>query len=235
MPFPDAIHRETAATPRWLSIIGIGEDGIEGLSAAARGLIGAAEIVFGGRRHLSLAAPLIRGAARPWPSPFDGAADEVMTLSRPPGLRARLGRSVSLRRWRGAGAKDRRARDDRGAGALGVQPGGGEAWLVAAANHSALGARPHARSGAPASATRRPHTRVDLGRRRAGSDGAASRRNRASAAPGSRCSKPSAGLASACGRRRRRPSILARSNRSTRWRSRWRLRPARASSREARD
>ncbi len=41
-------------------------------------MIGAAEIVFGGRRHLSLAAPLIRGAARPWPSPFDGAADEVL-------------------------------------------------------------------------------------------------------------------------------------------------------------
>jgi precorrin-6Y C5,15-methyltransferase (decarboxylating) len=78
MPLPDAIERETAASPRWLSIVGIGEDGVEGLSAAARGLIGAAEIVFGGRRHLALAAPLIRGAARPWPSPFDGAADEVL-------------------------------------------------------------------------------------------------------------------------------------------------------------
>ncbi len=75
---PDKVERETAASPRWLSIVGIGEDGVEGLSAAARGLIAAAEIVFGGRRHLSLAAPLIRGAARPWPSPFDGAADEVM-------------------------------------------------------------------------------------------------------------------------------------------------------------
>ena len=63
---------------RWLSIVGIGEDGVDGLSAVARGLIGAAEIVFGGRRHLGLAAPLIRGAARPWPSPFDGAADEVL-------------------------------------------------------------------------------------------------------------------------------------------------------------
>jgi precorrin-6Y C5,15-methyltransferase (decarboxylating) len=78
MPVPDAIERETAASPRWLSIVGIGEDGVAGLSATARGLIGAAEIVFGGRRHLALAAPLIRGAARPWPSPFDGAADEVM-------------------------------------------------------------------------------------------------------------------------------------------------------------
>src|SRR5271170_2123703 len=78
MPLPDAIPHDTAASPRWLSIVGIGEDGVDGLSAAARGLIGAAEIVFGGRRHLSLAAPLIRGAARPWPSPFDGAADEVL-------------------------------------------------------------------------------------------------------------------------------------------------------------
>jgi precorrin-6B C5,15-methyltransferase / cobalt-precorrin-6B C5,C15-methyltransferase len=77
MSLPEAIERDTAASPRWLSIVGIGEDGIDGLSATARGLIGAAEIVFGGKRHLALAAPLIRGAARPWPSPFDGAAEEV--------------------------------------------------------------------------------------------------------------------------------------------------------------
>ena len=77
MPLSDPPIRDTAASPRWLSIVGIGEDGAEGLSAAARRLIGAAEIVFGGRRHLALAAALIRGAARPWPSPFDGAADEV--------------------------------------------------------------------------------------------------------------------------------------------------------------
>ena len=77
MSLPEAIERDTAASPRWLSIVGIGEDGVDGLSAAARGLIGAAEIVFGGKRHLGLAAPLIRGAARPWPSPFDGAAAEV--------------------------------------------------------------------------------------------------------------------------------------------------------------
>ena len=44
----------------------------------ARGLVAAAEIVFGGRRHLALAAPLIRGATRPWPSPFDSAPEEVM-------------------------------------------------------------------------------------------------------------------------------------------------------------
>jgi len=78
MSLPKPIDRDTAASPRWLSIVGIGEDGIDGLSATARGLVEAAEIVFGGRRHLALAAPLIRGAARLWSSPFDGAADEVL-------------------------------------------------------------------------------------------------------------------------------------------------------------
>src|SRR5580700_1653204 len=77
-PRPDATWPDTAASPRWLSIVGIGEDGVEGLSPVARGLIGAAEIVFGGRRHLGLAAPLIRGATRSWPSPFDAAPDEVL-------------------------------------------------------------------------------------------------------------------------------------------------------------
>jgi precorrin-6Y C5,15-methyltransferase (decarboxylating) len=77
-PVTDATDRDTAALPRWLSIVGIGEDGVEGLSPVARGLVGAADIVFGGRRHLGLAAPLIRGATRPWPSPFDGAAEEVL-------------------------------------------------------------------------------------------------------------------------------------------------------------
>jgi precorrin-6Y C5,15-methyltransferase (decarboxylating) len=78
MQDPEPLPHDTAASPRWLSIVGIGEDGVEGLSPVARGLIEAAEIVFGGRRHLGLAAPLIRGATRPWPSPFDGAPEEVM-------------------------------------------------------------------------------------------------------------------------------------------------------------
>jgi precorrin-6Y C5,15-methyltransferase (decarboxylating) len=76
-PLTERDSAHSAASPRWLSIVGIGEDGVDGLSAAARGLISGAEIVFGGRRHLALAAPLILGAARAWPSPFEGAADEV--------------------------------------------------------------------------------------------------------------------------------------------------------------
>jgi precorrin-6Y C5,15-methyltransferase (decarboxylating) len=56
--------------PRWLAILGIGEDGVEGLAPAARALLGGAEVVFGGERHLALAAPLIRGEARVWPRPL---------------------------------------------------------------------------------------------------------------------------------------------------------------------
>lgn len=69
---------DTARMERWLSIVGIGEDGADGLSPAARAAIEAAEVVFGGRRHLELAAALIRGAARPWPSPFDAACAAVV-------------------------------------------------------------------------------------------------------------------------------------------------------------
>jgi precorrin-6Y C5,15-methyltransferase (decarboxylating) len=78
MAFAEQRAHESAAPRRWLSIVGIGEDGVDGLTPIARGLIAAAEIVFGGKRHLALAASLIRGAARPWPSPFDRAVDEVI-------------------------------------------------------------------------------------------------------------------------------------------------------------
>jgi len=71
---------DPALVRRWLSIVGIGEDGIAGLSAGARDLIQSADIVFGGARHLALAAPLIRGEAKPWPSPFSLAVGEVVGL-----------------------------------------------------------------------------------------------------------------------------------------------------------
>jgi precorrin-6B C5,15-methyltransferase / cobalt-precorrin-6B C5,C15-methyltransferase len=78
MSFGDSLARETAAPRRWLSIVGIGEDGVEGLTPTARSLVQAAEMVFGGPRHLAFAAPLIRGAARPWRSPFERAVEEVL-------------------------------------------------------------------------------------------------------------------------------------------------------------
>ena len=55
----------------WLTIIGIGEDGLAGLSNASRKALAEAEMVFGGERHLRLAEIGKRG--RPWPVPFDVA------------------------------------------------------------------------------------------------------------------------------------------------------------------
>ena len=55
----------------WLTIIGIGEDGVSGLSLASRNALAAAEIVVGGERHLALADVGARG--RPWSIPFDMA------------------------------------------------------------------------------------------------------------------------------------------------------------------
>ncbi|GGI22288.1 precorrin-6y C5,15-methyltransferase (decarboxylating) subunit CbiE [Bradyrhizobium guangdongense] len=53
----------------WLTIIGIGEDGLAGLSEASRKALADAEIVFGGERHLALADAGSRGRA--WSVPFD--------------------------------------------------------------------------------------------------------------------------------------------------------------------
>jgi len=65
---------------KWLAIVGIGEDGVAGLGDAAKRLVGEAEIVFGGRRHLALAEELIKGEALIWPSPFDAAMRDVVSL-----------------------------------------------------------------------------------------------------------------------------------------------------------
>ena len=42
---------------RWLTIIGIGEDGLAGLGAGARAALDAAELLVGGARHLAMVAP----------------------------------------------------------------------------------------------------------------------------------------------------------------------------------
>jgi len=63
---------------RWLAILGIGEDGVEGFSPAARALVEAASLVVGGARHLKLVAPLIRGEAMAWPSPLSDAFPTIL-------------------------------------------------------------------------------------------------------------------------------------------------------------
>ncbi len=59
---------------RWLHIVGIGEDGMEGLSAATRAVIEAAEIIVGGDRHHRL-SDNVTAERVAWPSPFDALID----------------------------------------------------------------------------------------------------------------------------------------------------------------
>ena len=68
----------------WLHIIGIGEDGMDGLTPATRAVIEAAEVIVGGARHHVLAAnPLAETLS--WPSPFNALIGE---------LKARKGKRV---------------------------------------------------------------------------------------------------------------------------------------------
>lgn len=82
----------------WLSIIGLQEDGLPGLGDPARAALHGATVVFGGARHLRLAAAGITGEALAWPSPFSVAP-----------VLARRGQRVAVLAsgdpmWHGAGA-----------------------------------------------------------------------------------------------------------------------------------
>ena len=61
---------------RWLAIVGLGEDGIDGLPPAARALVAQAGLVVGGKRHLALVEPL-RAETFAWPSPIEDALDTI--------------------------------------------------------------------------------------------------------------------------------------------------------------
>jgi precorrin-6Y C5,15-methyltransferase (decarboxylating) len=61
----------------WLSIIGIGEDGLDGLSVVARERLARAELVAGGRRHLALAASLGKPTFE-WETPFAASIPKLL-------------------------------------------------------------------------------------------------------------------------------------------------------------
>lgn len=68
----------TGARDRWLAIVGIGEDGLDGLSPAARALVSQAVLVVGGARHLALAGSAVRGETLTWPSPLVEALPAIL-------------------------------------------------------------------------------------------------------------------------------------------------------------
>jgi precorrin-6Y C5,15-methyltransferase (decarboxylating) len=62
----------------WLHIIGIGEDGMDGLNPATRAVIDAAEIIIGGDRHHTLAGNQTAKRIK-WPSPFDALIETLQS------------------------------------------------------------------------------------------------------------------------------------------------------------
>ncbi|MCL7997008.1 precorrin-6y C5,15-methyltransferase (decarboxylating) subunit CbiE [Brucella sp. 21LCYQ03] len=57
----------------WLTVIGIGEDGLAGLGKNARDALDRADVIFGGKRHLALLNSDVQAEQISWPSPFDNA------------------------------------------------------------------------------------------------------------------------------------------------------------------
>lgn len=65
---------------RWLTIIGIGEDGLDGLTDLTKAHIADAEVVFGGQRHLDLIRGMNLAERRRWQSPLEVSVEEVARL-----------------------------------------------------------------------------------------------------------------------------------------------------------
>ncbi|MEH6359936.1 MAG: precorrin-6y C5,15-methyltransferase (decarboxylating) subunit CbiE, partial [Amylibacter sp.] len=63
----------------WLHIIGIGEDGLDGLTATARSCIASAAYIIGGKRHHALIGACSAERIN-WPSPFDALIADLQAL-----------------------------------------------------------------------------------------------------------------------------------------------------------
>ena len=59
--------------PAWLTVVGIGEDGLAGLGAEASAAVASSATLVGGARHLAMVPPVQGQQRLEWPSPFDVA------------------------------------------------------------------------------------------------------------------------------------------------------------------
>ena len=62
---------------KWLAVIGIGEDGLAGLSAAARALVDGARVLVGGERNLAM-LPADGRERLTWTTPLDALIDDIV-------------------------------------------------------------------------------------------------------------------------------------------------------------
>lgn len=66
-------------TTPWLHVVGIGEDGLDGLVPATRAVVEAAEVILGGERHHELAGA-VNAERIAWPSPFNAMIETIQGL-----------------------------------------------------------------------------------------------------------------------------------------------------------
>lgn len=64
---------------KWLTVIGVGEDGYDGLSARARLAVGTAEVIVGSERLLAF-LPAHTAEIHEWPQPFSAVIDRIRPL-----------------------------------------------------------------------------------------------------------------------------------------------------------
>ncbi len=65
-------------TEKWLSIVGIGEDGLEGLSPIALSLVAQAKVIVGGDRHLTMLPNDDQREKIVWASPISISVEEII-------------------------------------------------------------------------------------------------------------------------------------------------------------
>lgn len=63
---------------KWLSVVGIGEDGLSGLSPVARSLLDLAQVIVGGDRHLAMLPTNDLREQITWSSPIAATVAEIM-------------------------------------------------------------------------------------------------------------------------------------------------------------
>ena len=76
---PVTAQVDDVTAPAWLSVVGIGDDGLASIGARARAMIEAGDILIGGKRHLDLIADH-PGERRPWRQPLEKSLDDIESL-----------------------------------------------------------------------------------------------------------------------------------------------------------
>ncbi|MGJ5676114.1 MAG: precorrin-6y C5,15-methyltransferase (decarboxylating) subunit CbiE [Nostochopsis sp.] len=67
-----------ANVQKWLSVVGIGEDGLSGLSAIAHSILKNAEVIVGGSRHLAMLPANDQREKINWSSPISRSVEEIL-------------------------------------------------------------------------------------------------------------------------------------------------------------